>query len=727
MEKLVKKIDAVVSGKSFYLILGIILLVALVFRTVYLSADPPMGITKSQDFSTDPFQYVYFAKNSVEQGVSNPYHDPRFSQWEKSTQNLMAWGVFSIAGTGREQGNLVGVIFNLLSILLLALAIKNFGSRLGALIFAMLAACDFTLTWFARTPFLEASQNFWLCGALYLFSRGKESQLSYLGSGLVCAAAAFFGKMIALFMLGPFTIAWVLLYLNDQEARKQVLNSAVRFYIGFGVTTILWFLTIYLPSQGQLSGYLSEQAVGLYGAPKAFDSLNDFFLQFLTLLWEHEFFAKMTLIAILTFISGAGILLWFVRKGAAKKLFADFNVGWVLLFLWFAVGYLSLFPWNYRPLRYQTTLMFPAIGLAALALSFCFEHFRSRVQTAAKGKPHDAGQRLRLPWLISLWAVWLAPLLTLLLLWFGSSSTTNSMEQSIRTGSIKFALFTLIGGGLIALVYRAMKFSRQLVKAGVVVSLTLLLGFVVWNTIEFVSWSHVRQYSLMTADRDLKAILNKDAVISGPYGPALTQENKFGSLIHMFGVKKADKELFDKYPVTHLVMDEGNEKRAREDYPDMMSKAKFVTRYFIRGIPVKLYRISDDSHNLEAVKYQPTDYERAQTFSVQNNSDSAQFYMEKYLGAGIPNYTANAFAGDALYSAAKYADALTYYHKAEEFAPGDPITSLRIGNAYLYLIGQSNNPAYADSALIYLKFAQPLFPQDKSLADQVAQLERRKK
>ncbi len=62
-------------------------------------------------------------------------------------------------------------------------------------------------------------------------------------------------------------------------------------------------------------------------------------------------------------------------------------------------------------------------------------------------------------------------------------------------------------------------------------------------------------------------------MISGPYGPALTQDNHFGSVIHMFGVTQADKELFSKYPITHLVMDDGNEKRAREDYAEMMSRA----------------------------------------------------------------------------------------------------------------------------------------------------------
>ena len=202
LEQLVDGVSATVSGRAFYLILGVILLIALVFRVVCLSADPPMGITRSQDFSTDPFQYVYFAENAVNHGTANPYDDPSYSQWKHTSQNLLALIVFNIAGTGRAQGNAVGVIFNLASILLLALAIKNYGSRLGALFFAIIASFDFTLIWFGRTPFLEASQNFWLCGSVYLFSCRNRHWLYLAAGGLTCALAAFYGKMIAVYMLG---------------------------------------------------------------------------------------------------------------------------------------------------------------------------------------------------------------------------------------------------------------------------------------------------------------------------------------------------------------------------------------------------------------------------------------------------------------------------------------------------------------------------------------------
>src|SRR5690606_40695442 len=118
------------------------------------------------------------------------------------SQNFLALAVFTLFGTGRAEGNAVAVIFNLASILLLTLALRNFGARLAALIFALIASLDFTMVWFARTPFLEASQNFWLCATVFCFSLAERRLIYSALAGFICAGAACFGKMIAPFMLG---------------------------------------------------------------------------------------------------------------------------------------------------------------------------------------------------------------------------------------------------------------------------------------------------------------------------------------------------------------------------------------------------------------------------------------------------------------------------------------------------------------------------------------------
>jgi hypothetical protein len=726
LRQLGDRIGARTEGRSFYLILGLVLLIALVFRVVYLTADPPMGITRSQDFSTDPPQYMYFAENLVDHGNSNPYGDPSYSQWIQTSQNLLAVILFNIAGTGRAQGNAVGVIFNLASILLLALAIKNYGSRLGALFFAIIASFDFTLIWFGRTPFLEASQNFWLCVSVYLFSRRNAHWLYLATSGLACAVAAFYGKMIAVSMLGVFAVVWVLLYLNEEENRQALVRSAIYFYAGYAAGLLSWLLFVYLPAQGQVSSYLAEQAVGLYGTPKAFDSFNDFVWQYLSLLWEHDFFLKMPMVTILTYLFGVGVLTWFVGKRTGKKLFGEFNIGWVIMMLWFAIGYVTLFPWNYRPLRYQTTIMFPAMAMAGVALAFAWDYLRRPSAANPKSRASDRDAQRNPAYALVFGTIWLLPLLSLILLWLASFGGGSAVD-SIRKGPLPYVLVLLVVGLLLTILQRAIKrVSRKTASIGAAMSIVLVLFLVIFGVVKFVDWSGRRQYSLLTADRDLAAILNQGAVITGPYGPALTQENHFGSLIHMFGIKRVDKELFSKYPITHLVMDEGNDKQARADYPEVMSRASFITRYIIRGFPIRLYRVSDATQNPLTRQYVPSDFEQAQAFIGEHNNDSAVVYLQRFLSSGQPNYSANLYAADALYAQNKYAEALELYRKAQQFSPGDGFSALSLANCLMAVGTPTNNAANFDSALVYYKIARNLYTQDKSLAQTIKGLERRK-
>ena len=90
------------------------------------------------------------------------------------------------------------------------------------------------------------------------------------------------------------------------------------------------------------------------------------------------------MVTILAYLFGAGVLTWFVGKRTGKKLFAEFNLGWVILMLWFVVGYVTLFPWNYRPLRYQTSIMFPAMAMAGVALAYAFDYLRRLGSTDAE-------------------------------------------------------------------------------------------------------------------------------------------------------------------------------------------------------------------------------------------------------------------------------------------------------------------------------------------------------
>ncbi len=710
-----------IEGKRFYLVLAVVLLLGLIVRTVYLDADPPAGITRSQDFSTDPFAYTMFAKNKVDVGNANPYNDQRWILYERSTQTLAALAVYTFAGTGRAAGNLVAVLLNMLAITLIALGIKNFGSRMGAIAFATIAGVSFILIFFGRTPFLEASQNIWLAAAFYFFSLGSKRTIFYAIAGIAAGAAAFFGKMLALGIGGVYIATFLVLYFVNAEERKKTIRLALIFCGGYLVVALFWLFFSYLPYTEQVKYYLHEQGLGLYGAPRGFQDVQYFLWHLVSLLWESEFVQKLPFVVVLGAASGVVVLFAALRSMREKKMLQSYNVGWLILFLWFVFGYLTLFPWNYRPLRYQTTLMFPLMALAGLLISLPWDWVKNSEKRDKKRHTHP---KVIYSMLIS--GLFLMPLIGAVFLQITASGGAGNTRDAVLDSVLLYAvLFFAVG---VALVY----FFRWLGsldinwrKSTQFVSASMLLAILIVGLAQFTSWVKSRQYSLITADRDLPAILNQNAVLSGSYAVALTLENRLKYVHHMFSMKY-DPNFFATYPITHLIMDEGNEKAAREQYPDVMNRAEIVARYFARGFPIKLFRVTAASPNAEARNYQLSDFERAQVFTVAQQADSAEYYMRKYLDRNVPNYSANLLVGDALYAANQYERAIESYHKVQAFSPGDGLSAVNMGNCFLNLGGAKTNAAYFDSALVYLTIAGRSFPNDQRLADMINQLERRK-
>lgn len=706
------KIPSLAEGKRFYIILGAIFAVGLIARVLYLPADAPIGLTRSQDVSTDPFAYTYFAKNLIERGNANPFNDPRWIVYEKSTQTVAALIVYAILGTGRAQGNLTAVILNLLAIFFIVLAIKNYGSRLAALFFALLACMNFTLIMFARIPFLEASQNLWLAAAFYFFSLGEKRKVWFFAAGAATAAAAFFGKMVALYAGGLYLAVWVFKLLTAEDNKKSIFADAVKFYVAYVAVGMFWFLYTYLPSASEVSSYYAEQGLGLYGSPKAFEELRMFFWQIQNLLAEREFFAKLPFVTLLSAFGGAMAIAALVRSLRERKVIYPLSSGWVILVVWLLVAYVALFPFNYRPLRYQTTLMFPMMALAGILLAMPFEYVKSRTKAEKKKKSDSEGGILT----AIFWGLWFAPFLCAAYLVLRSSSFGGRLDPSVLD-SIYVYTILFIGIGFAFWFVVKLKIwqgaiYRDIAQFGVLLVVAALL---ITQTINYVSWAGKREYSLLYADRDIGAILSKDAVLSGSYATALTQENGLGCIHHQFGVETPDLQFFDKFPITHLAVDEGNEKRAREDYPGLMSHAIEIGNYRLRGLPVKLYDISQASPNATAQKYQPSLYEKAKFMVARNQPDSAAEFMDEFLDTGAKSYTAQIFVAENLMKKQQYEPALNHLQDAVSIAPFDLYLSYIIAQAFLNAAQSEDSPVYLKDALKYLEFAAARVPRDQRL------------
>jgi len=128
---------------------------------------------------------------------------------------------------------------------------------------------------------------------------------------------------------------------------------------------------------------------------------------------------------------------------------------------------------------------------------------------------------------------------------------------------------------------------------------------------------------LQTYNTYLTEIVADNAVITGPYAPALTIDNTLKSIIYMFGLSNVDKTLFADYPITHVAVEPSNWQVALKDFPQL-KQATLVTEMVVRDQAIRLYRVADST-------FPVTDFERATSLLSRNQPDSAKVYLQTFL------------------------------------------------------------------------------------------------
>jgi tetratricopeptide (TPR) repeat protein len=150
----------------------------------------------------------------------------------------------------------------------------------------------------------------------------------------------------------------------------------------------------------------------------------------------------------------------------------------------------------------------------------------------------------------------------------------------------------------------------------------LIVGLVIEQGSYFYQGLALPQNNLEKCNREVNQLIDSGAVLAGTYAPAMTIDNHLKGVIYFFGSVEVEKGLFEKYPITHVITDESNWKKAIKDYP-VLEQAIAIRRFAVRDFTVTLYRMPEANVPL-------TDYEKAIVFFYNNQNDSALFYQEKF-------------------------------------------------------------------------------------------------
>jgi len=680
-----------IPRKWEYPLFAVLFGLAIFLRFLYLSADPPGAMATSTGIETDPPQYTIYARNDQLTGSWNPYSDDRYITYEYSLVSGLSRVVFALFGIGTYQANLVGVILSLCSIFLFYLILRKTAGNGVALLTLFFVGTNYIAIFYGRRSFLENGMILLLILALFFLTYMERRSVGHFLFGLCLAAAIFFGKIIGLAFLGIPIVYYG--YKALVLRMPGVLKQMAAILAGFLILAGGWYIFLYQPHAHSLHGYVREQAFGLYGYPEAFTSVAKFIWKFMIFGIKDGFFDRMPAICIASLAFGILLSSRLFNRDRGAEWSPFKNLILLSLIVWPAGVYLVYMPWNYQALRYLTSMIFPMAALAAILIVYLY-NLKDRVN------------------LLNRSITFILITFVLLLLFAYQITRAVVVDLGGEFTFVEYMPLLLAGVLLICFFY----FIRSWNKITLEISLpgyfrysligVIILMSVYYQAKNYLDWVKVPLYTMRQASLDLGMILSPGAVVSGPYGPVLAMENKLGCVIHFFGTSRPDPDLFKKYPVTHLAVDDANEKAAREIYPEIMAKALYVCNYNINCDMVTIYNIAPYTGNPEAAAYRPSAYERAAHFYAAKQPDSATHYLQQFLKEYPENVIGNNQAGIYFMAIENYKNAVYYFSKAIEFSITDFKLHFFLGNAYIGLANATGDNSYREKGEAEIELAR---------------------
>jgi hypothetical protein len=676
----------------------VVLLLVIIFalRINHLDADPPNDLSISSDVFTDPAQYTLFAKHLILSGELNPFDDNRFLFFIKSSVTALAILLFQLLGVSLFTSNLTGLIYSFGSLFFFYLIVRKSGGITAAIIYLLMISVNYNQIFYGRLPFLEHAMTFYAFLSIVILMYFPDNK-GYLLSGILLAIGIFFGKIIGVVFLVPFGI--YILHKSLGSDKITYIKRIGLFTGGVVGLALIWYYFFYFPMQEQVASYVEEKAFSLYGFPLAFQSFDNFIWKYVSFGDDSKLFLRMAIPAILgTFFIGSILV---KSSDSVEKKRADSSQ--LLVISMIITFYLFLMVWNYRPLRYQLVLIYPFYGAAGIILANLLKHSENKEKIKS--------------WKIILLFPLVYPVIYQLFdayivfsrgEFFYSEYRWTVIVISIFVAGIIFALKYLINSGYIT---PASYFKKILVIT--------LIGLILIPGIEdYYDWANRISYKIRDNSIDLGSILSNNAIVSGPYAATLTLNNNKSSIIHMFGVSESNPDFFKEKPITHLLLDYSNEKRAKTDYPVIMNSANMIMTYYIGLKPVKLYRIAGFTENESANKYHLSGFELMMETFKNNKSKIDTSFANRFIKRNPDNISVYLLLAEE----AERDNVLTItekmYKKAVEFSPTNYNLNARMGKFYKERFDLTGIDWYKQEGLRYyenaIRYAPTVFKFKRS-------------
>jgi len=662
------------TDRLFYILTLLIVIAGGWFWVSDLTSDPPMYFSGlGQSLATDPAQYVHHARNKVLFNDWDPFDYPRWTVYEHSLVSLVGFIVFSLAGVSSSSAGTVGVLLSLSGLLFFLLGLFRHCRAWVLPAVALGYVINVTLLTYGRLSFLENGLLFIASLFFFVYCRFGRRTWGVILAALLVALATFTGKLFGALLLPALLLA---VFVSHRDTRWRMMGTAIGVYV---VSSVLLVLALYGSDLSVAFGYVGEQSYGLRGFPAGLSSPWGFFEDLIGYGFQNRMYYLDP--DLFMFLLAAGAVLILIVRGGGERY--SLSPPAVLSAVWVGVVIMGLMPLNYSPLRYAL-LLIPAVIILCFSLMDLL---------LSKGKTTVVAPG------------WSSTGLLGLLFWFALYHIVgnvfyfnNAPYRTLTWGCLPAAIVLALAAR-----YGLARYRLNLGRTTVLTIMLVMVGLSVLANTFRIRRAHYLEhnFNLLEANEDISAILNPEAVISGPYGPALTIDTDLKTFIHLFGVVDLDSTLFDRWPVTHIAVDTSNLIEAVRSYPRLEGLYP-VTSWWIRDTEVKLFRISDLFSNTRAKGYQPSRYEKAVAHLSENRLDSALIEIEQHLAAHEMTKSSGRLLVDIMLRTGRNEDALRLVSTLTNKYPTDFSVQMMCGKVCFLLASVTQDRSLMSLAYTYL-------------------------
>jgi tetratricopeptide (TPR) repeat protein len=186
----------------------------------------------------------------------------------------------------------------------------------------------------------------------------------------------------------------------------------------------------------------------------------------------------------------------------------------------------------------------------------------------------------------------------------------------------------------------------------------------------------------------------------------------------MFGTAHPDQGFFRKFPITHLLLDDGNIVRLSEDYPDVMKFHEHVCTYFVGETKVRLVNVAAATGDTTASRYVRTGLEQAIIAFRNQDTAVARREIVRFAQAHPFNIAGNLLLFEMANAEGRFEIAESALKKAVEFSPTSYVLNARLGRFYRDRSRASGSSELHELAARYYEQAVYLAPTAERTVDE---------